>query len=154
VQTLNLPDYNSYLNFDETKGVIFDPLRKKMVALTPEEWVRQNFLKHMILSLKYPEGLIAVEKNLVVNQMKKRCDILVYDKLTNPVLLVECKAPQVQITQKTFDQIAVYNLKLNVKYLIVTNGLNHYCCQFEAKNLSYIFLETFPTADLVAVQNT
>jgi hypothetical protein len=105
------------------------------------------------VSLKYPEGLIAVEKNLVINHMKKRCDILVYNKHGHPVLLVECKAPQVQITQKTFDQIAVYNLKLNVKYLIVTNGLNHYCCQFDEKTLSYTFLETFPTADLIASQN-
>ncbi len=153
MQTLNLPDYTPLLNFNEVLGTIFDPLRKKMVALTPEEWVRQNFIRHLIVSLKYPEGLIAVEKNLVINHMKKRCDILVYNKHGHPVLLVECKAPQVQITQKTFDQIAVYNLKLNVKYLIVTNGLNHYCCQFDEKTLSYTFLETFPTADLIASQN-
>jgi hypothetical protein len=96
VQTLNLPDYTPLLNFNEVLGTIFDPLRKKMVALTPEEWVRQNFIRHLIVSLKYPEGLIAVEKNLVINHMKKRCDILVYNKHGHPVLLVECKAPQVK----------------------------------------------------------
>jgi hypothetical protein len=141
---LNLPDYSAYLKFDESQQIIFDQVRKKQVALTPEEWVRQNFIQHLKHALGYPLGLMSVEKNIVINKLKKRCDIVIYNKQKQPTIIVECKAPTVNITQKTFDQIAIYNIKLQVRYLIVTNGLNHFCCQIDSNKNSYSYLENFP----------
>ena len=144
MQKLNLPTYNFKLKSNENKTLIFDNLRKKYVVLTPEEWVRQHFVEFLIQEKNYPTSLIAIEKQLVINNRKKRTDILVFNAQGNPHIIVECKAPSIKITQDTFDQIARYNLKLNADYLIVTNGLQHYFCQLDAANESYVFLLDIP----------
>ncbi len=141
---LNLPDYTQYLRINSKDGTVFDSFRKKTVKLTPEEWVRQNFLMFLKIEKGYPEGLLSVEMGMTLNNLVRRCDIVVFDSTGKARLIVECKAPKVKITQKTFDQIAVYNLKLNVDYLIVTNGLSHYCCQMDYENNTYRFLEGIP----------
>ena len=141
MQPLNLPTYQFEIKSSENKQLIFDKIRKKYVALTPEEWVRQNFVAYLDQEKKYPLSLIAVEKQLTVNKLKKRFDILVFDKNGNHHIIVECKSPKIKISQDTFDQIARYNLALNAQYLIVTNGINHYYCKMDTKNKKYVFLE-------------
>jgi len=144
MQKLNLPDFNFKIKNSENKMLIFDNLRKKYLVLTPEEWVRQHFVHYLISEKKYPISLIAMEKQLTLNTRKKRTDILVFNQIGTPELIVECKAPSVKITQDTFDQIARYNLKLNANYLIVTNGLTHFYCKMDFKNKTYIFLRDIP----------
>lgn len=140
---LNLPFYNITLKEENGKHFIFDDIRKKYLRLTPEEWVRQNFVKYLIDEKSVPSSLIVIEKGLKLNELTKRADILIY-KDTSPILLVECKAPTVKISQDTFDQISRYNLTFKVPYLIVTNGISHYCCQIDFENNSYNFLEDIP----------
>ena len=141
---LNLPKYDFKIKEIESKKYIFDLNRKKYVPLTPEEWVRQNFIQYLVQEKKYPQSLIGVEYCLKVNKMDRRGDIVVYNKLGKPYLIVECKAPQVVIKQAVFDQIANYNIPLKVKYLIVTNGMTHYCCEIDFENRKYSFLEEVP----------
>lgn len=113
--------------------------------LTPEEWVRQHYVSYLQKEKNYPESIMAVEKQLTINGLKKRTDILIFNKNGLPEIIVECKAPSVKITQSTFDQIARYNLKLNAKYLIVTNGLSHFYCQVDHEKEAYTFLEDIPS---------
>jgi hypothetical protein len=140
---LNLPFYNISLKEENGNHFIFDDIRKKYLRLTPEEWVRQNFVKYLIDEKKYPASLIVIEKGLKLNELTKRADVLIY-KNSSPILLVECKAPTVKINQNTFDQISRYNLTFKVPYLMVTNGMSHYCCQIDFENNSYHFLEDIP----------
>ncbi|MDG1697615.1 MAG: type I restriction enzyme HsdR N-terminal domain-containing protein [Polaribacter sp.] len=144
MQKLNLPTYNFKLKSNQNKTLIFDKLRKKYLVLTPEEWVRQHFVQFLIDEKKYPTSLIALEKQLTFNNLKKRSDILIFDKKGNHEIIVECKAPAIKITQDTFDQIARYNLKLKAKFLVVTNGLEHFYCKMDFKNKTYIFLKEIP----------
>lgn len=144
MQDLNLPSYQFKLKQEGLRTHIFDAVRKKYVTLTPEEWVRQNFLQYLIQDKKFPASLIAVEAGLKYNQLQKRMDVLVYDKRGIPYLMVECKAPAVKITQDTFDQIARYNMAFKVKYLVVTNGMDHYCCQMDYTLNTYHYLEQIP----------
>ena len=144
MQKLNLPNYNFKFKSSENKTLIFDNLRKKYMVLTPEEWVRQHFVCFLIEEKKYPVSLIAIEKQLTINNLKKRSDILVFNTDGKPEIIVECKAPSIKITQAAFDQIARYNLKLKAKYLIVTNGLEHFYCKMDFKNETYIFLKMIP----------
>ena len=144
MQKLNLPTYNFKLKSNENKTLIFDKLRKKYMVLTPEEWVRQHYVTFLIEEKKYPASLIALEKQLIINNSKKRNDILVFNKEGNHEIIVECKAPSIKITQATFDQIARYNLKLKANYLIVTNGLEHFYCKMDFENETYIFLKEIP----------
>ena len=144
MQALNLPTYQFKLKQKGLNTQIFDAIRKKYVVLTPEEWVRQNFLQFLIQDKKFPSSLIAVEIALKYNQLQKRADVLVYDKTGSPYLMVECKAPEVKITQDAFDQIARYNMKFKVKYLVITNGLNHFCCQMDYSANNYQYLENIP----------
>jgi len=141
---LNLPKYSFRIKNRENKLYIFDKIRKKDLLLTEEEWVRQNFVSYLHEDKKYPLSLIALEKQCKVNDLVKRTDILVFDKTGSPHIIVECKAPQIQISQDTFDQIARYNMKLNAAYLIVTNGLQHYFCQMDHKAMRYQFLKEIP----------
>ncbi|CAL2101819.1 Restriction endonuclease subunit R [Tenacibaculum sp. 190130A14a] len=145
MQKLNLPTYNFKLKSNENKTLIFDSLRKKYVVLTPEEWVRQHFVQFLIQEKKYPVSLIAIEKQLVINNLKKRTDIVIFSSKGTPNIIVECKAPHIKITQSTFDQIARYNLKLNATYLVVTNGLEHYFCVLDKENETYVFLKDIPS---------
>ena len=144
MQKLNLPHYKFRIKSNENKMLIFDNLRKKYMVLTPEEWVRQNFVQFLIEAKKYPTSLIAIEKQVIVNNLKKRSDILVFNKEGNPHIIVECKAPKIKITQATFDQIARYNLKLKANFLIVTNGLEHFYCKMDFEKETYIFLKEIP----------
>lgn len=144
MQALNLPPYQFKLKNNGAKSHIFDAIRKKYVVLTPEEWVRQNFLQYLIREKKYPASLIAVEAGLKYNQLQKRMDVLIYDKQGSPHLMVECKAPEVKITQDVFDQVARYNMVFKVKYLVVTNGLHHFCCLMDYTTNSYVYLEQIP----------
>lgn len=144
MQTLNLPDFSNILQINKHKNTIYDPYRKKHVVLTPEEWVRQNFLAFMVHHLSYSAGLISVEMPIELNGLKRRCDIVAFDNLGKPRLIVECKATSINISQKTFTQIATYNLKLKVDFLVVSNGLNHYCCKMNYANNSYTFLKEIP----------
>ena len=145
MERLNLPTYNFKLKNSQNKTLIFDKLRKKYVVLTPEEWVRQHFVHFLMDKKKYPETLIAIEKQLIINNLKKRTDILIFNTNGNPEIIVECKAPSVKISQETFDQIARYNIKLNAKFLIVTNGITHFYCQMDFNNKTYIFLKDLPS---------
>jgi len=140
--SLNLPTYPFRIRTSGQSKEIFDSLRKKYVALTPEEWVRQHFTMFMVEELKYPKGIISLEKGLTFNSRKKRTDIVVHDSTGKPWMIIECKAPQIKLTETVFYQASGYHLKLNVKYLIVTNGLKHFCCKFE--NESFRFIDHFP----------
>jgi len=144
MKKLNLPPYSFKIKSKENKLYIFDMLRKKNVILTPEEWVRQNFIQYLIVEKKYPKSLIAIEKQLKINNLNKRTDILIFDKNGKTNIIVECKAPKVKIAQETFDQIARYNLGLNANYLIVTNGLQHYYCKMDHQLKKYNFLSDIP----------
>ncbi|NLP56983.1 type I restriction enzyme HsdR N-terminal domain-containing protein [Lutibacter sp. B1] len=144
MQLLNLPTYKFKIKSSENKYFIFDIVRKKYVSLTPEEWVRQHIIHYLIEEKKYPISLIAIEKQLTINKLTKRTDILVFNTDGLPHIIVECKSPSVKITQESFDQIARYNLKLEATYLLVTNGLEHFHCYMDTIKEQYIFLESIP----------
>lgn len=141
---LNFPKSKFKLKETDGKFYIFDDARKKYIILTPEEWVRQNCLHYLRDHKRYPISLLAVEKGIKINNQNLRYDIVAYSKNAKPILLVECKAPEVKISQATFDQIAVYNLELNVPFLMVTNGLQHFCCVADFKHAKYDFLKEVP----------
>lgn len=123
---------------------IFDTIRKKFVVLQPEEWVRQHTLRFLMEEKKYPTSIINVEKQITVNGLKKRFDIVVFNSDGSIKILVECKSPDIKISQATFDQIAQYNIQLKAAYLMVTNGLEHYYCQIDLKEEKYTFLREIP----------
>ena len=141
---LNLPEANLRISVDKGKELIFDTLRRKYVMLTPEEWVRQNFVSFLINYKGFLAGLMNNEVSLEQNGIKRRCDTLVSDRYGNPLVIVEYKAPNVEITQKVFDQIVRYNFVLKAKYLIVSNGLSHYCCAINYDRGNYCFLKEIP----------
>lgn len=132
------------IKIEKDRRYIFDPIRQKYLVLFPEEFVRQLVLLYLIQDKAYNKNRIKVEKTLQVNDRIKRCDILIYNKEVEPLLLVECKAPNVKITQDTFKQIAWYNMPLQVQYLVVTNGLTTYCCAMDYENQTFNFLEEIP----------
>lgn len=144
MEKLNLPTFNYKLQTEDKKTKIFDALRKKYLVLTPEEWVRQHIIHFLIHHKGYPQGLIALEKGLKLNQLNKRTDILVYSKSGKPILMVECKSAKVKITQAVFDQIASYNLHYKLPYLLVSNGLEHYCAKINFKKSNFNFLNELP----------
>lgn len=150
MEKLNLPTYSFNIKLIEQRKYIFDFIRKKFVILTPEEWVRQNFLKYLVDEKKYPASLIAVEKEFKLNDLSKRSDAVVYNRTGKPVLIVECKATNVKIDQNVFDQIARYNMKLNVDFLVVTNGLSHFCCKIDYEKKQYMFLKEIPNYELIS----
>lgn len=144
MQVLNLPAYDFRVKSSENKVRIFDIIRKKFVVLTPEEWVRQHVLHWLIYHKKYPVSLINVEKQLKINKLRKRYDLVVYNPDGTIELLVECKSYSSKITQEAFDQVARYNLQVQSNFLMVTNGMEHYYCKMEAAKEKYIFLEQIP----------
>ncbi|MDD6804251.1 MAG: type I restriction enzyme HsdR N-terminal domain-containing protein [Prevotellaceae bacterium] len=141
---LNLPKYGIKIANENGHLTIFDVLRRKYVALTPEEWVRQHFVHYLIGHKGYPQTLMANEIQLAIGNKKLRCDSVLYDRSLKPRMIIEYKAPTVNITQKVFDQITVYNMLLHVDYLVVSNGIKHYCCQMDYDNQKYLFLEDIP----------
>ena len=144
MQNLNFPTYSFRLKNSENNTHIFDVIRKKFVVLQPEEWVRQHCIQYLVQEKNYPISLINVEKVVLINGLKKRYDIVVFNPDGSLAVVVECKAPKVQISQSVFDQIARYNLTLKASYLMVTNGLNHYFCTMNHHLESFEFLETLP----------
>ncbi|CAM3937636.1 type I restriction enzyme HsdR N-terminal domain-containing protein [Flavobacterium branchiophilum] len=144
MQELNFPVFEFRFKKIANKTAIFDEIRKKFIILTPEEWVRQHVVQYLIQVLRYPKSLINVEKVLKINNLTKRYDVVVFQKDGSIFLLVECKAPQIKISQDTFDQIARYNLTLKAQYLMVSNGLNHYFCSLDFDAEAYTFLSQLP----------
>jgi hypothetical protein len=141
---LNFPTYPFRFKNSENKVSIFDEIRKKFIILTPEEWVRQHVVHYLINEKKYPKSLINVEKVLTINKLRKRYDVVVFNPDGSIHILVECKAPEIKISQATFDQIARYNMTMKARFLNVTNGLNHYYCQMDFENEKYEFLQSLP----------
>ena len=145
MQNLNFPKYNFRFKSNENKTLIFDIIRKKFVVLTPEEWVRQHTIHFLTSEKKYPISHINVEKQLQLNDMVKRYDIVVFNKDRTIKIIVECKAPSIKTNQQTFDQIARYNLVLKSETLMVTNGLEHFFCKMDFANKKYLFLKDLPS---------
>ncbi|MFK5973605.1 MAG: type I restriction enzyme HsdR N-terminal domain-containing protein [Flavobacteriaceae bacterium] len=144
MRSLNYPAYSFRFKNSENKVLIFDDIRKKFVVLQPEEWVRQHTVQYLILDKKYPKSLINVEKQLTINQLKKRYDIVVFNSDGSIHILIECKSPEITISQNTFDQIARYNMQLKADYLMVTNGLDHFYCKMDFDKEKYTFMRHIP----------
>lgn len=145
MQELNFPNYSFRFKNSENKIAAFDEIRKKFVILTPEEWVRLHTVQFLKTEKSYPLSLINVEKQLKIGKMLKRYDVVVFNPSGSIHIIVECKAPEVPITQVTFDQIARYNMQLKANYLMVTNGLQHYFCQMDYEQEKYVFLQELPS---------
>lgn len=142
---LNLPDFDIKITRDDNGGVkVYDRLRGKAVALTPEEYVRQHFVNYLINAKGYRQSLMANEVSLRLNGTARRCDTLVYTRELRPLVVVEYKAPDVVISQKTFDQIARYNSVIRAPWLIVSNGISHYCCRYMTETGEYRFMRDIP----------
>jgi hypothetical protein len=144
MKQLQFPTYSFRFKNSENKVAIFDEIRKKFIIISPEEWVRQHVVQFLLQDKKYPKSHINVEKLLKINNLTKRYDVVVFKPDGNISILVECKAPEVKITQSTFDQIARYNMTLKAEYLMVTNGLNHYFCKMDYDKEQYDFLQELP----------
>ena len=144
MKQLQFPSYSFRFKNSENKVAIFDEIRKKFIIITPEEWVRQHVVQFLLQDKKYPKSHINVEKLLKINDLIKRYDVVVYNPDGSIFILVECKAPEIKISQDTFDQIARYNMTLNAEYLMVTNGLNHYFCKMDYEKEKYDFLPELP----------
>lgn len=142
--SLNIPISELRLKSENGEIKVYDPARDKFVSLTPEEFVRQHFVEWLIRDYGYPRSLIANEAGVKVNDTKKRCDTIVYNRQGDPLMIVEYKAPGVNINQDTFDQIVRYNMALRARYLVVSNGLRHYCCVIDYKNNTYNFIPQIP----------
>jgi hypothetical protein len=142
---LNLPEYDYKVKKrHDGNWAIWDRLRDRWVALTPEEWVRQHFVEWLITHKQFPAALMGNEVSLTQNGIARRCDSVVADSTGQPLVIIEYKAPSISITQKTFDQIVRYNMVLHARYLIVSNGLTHYCCQIDYEQGRYKFLQDVP----------
>jgi type I site-specific restriction endonuclease len=146
---LNLPEYTFRTMRKEGRTLVFDAYRRRWIKLTPEEWVRQHFIRYLVEEKHYPASLIAVEHSLKINRQDFRADAVVFSSSGNPLLILECKAPDVKIIQKVFEQIVRYNYEFQVGFLIVTNGLSHFCCRIDKANLSYEFLNEIPDYELL-----
>ena len=142
--SLNLPEYKIKIAVKDGKNVIFDNLRRCYVAFTPEEWVRQHFVHFLIKEKHYPSSLMANEVGLTLNNTKRRCDTVVYNKHLKPCMIIEYKAPTVKIDRNVFAQIYRYNLVLRVDYLVVSNGMQHFCCKMNYSNNTFEFITELP----------
>ena len=147
MKTLNLPKTEFKIISRGEKLNIFDILRRRYVTLTPEEWVRQHFIHFLIEYKGYPAARMGNEISLDLNGTRKRCDSVLYDKEARPIMIIEYNAPHIPITQETFQQISRYNMKLHVPWLIVSNGMEHYCCQVDYEKGEYHFLSDIPQYD-------
>jgi len=142
--SLNLPSFSIKLSGTPERPTIWDVLRKKYVALTPEEWVRQHFIHYLIEHKGYPAALLTNELKLKVGDKQLRADSVLYNKELHPRMIIEYKAPTIALSQKVFDQISVYNMLLHVDYLVISNGLQHYCCKMDYEQQKYHFLQDIP----------
>ena len=132
------------LKSENDKETVFCVIRKRWILLTPEEWVRQHFIHYLIHERHYPKTLFRIESGLTYNKLQKRSDILIFDRAGKPWMLIECKSADIRLSQKAFNQVAVYNMTVNAKYLAVTNGMAHFCCIASTEGETPVFLETFP----------
>jgi hypothetical protein len=144
LKQLNLPEYSFNISGKEDNEMIFDSIRRRFVKLTPEEWVRQNFVRYLVTEGKYPAGLMGIEVMFRMNKLKRRVDILVHNRSGEPVMIVECKSHEVKINETIFDQIVCYNMGLKVPYIVVTNGMVHYACKMNYAEKKYDFLLYIP----------
>lgn len=142
--SLNLPTYEAKIRKNSNGLEIFDPLRRKYIALTPEEWVRQHFVNYLINYKNYPASLMANEAGIKLNSLTRRCDTVVYNNQLEPLMIIEYKESKVQITQNVFDQIVRYNTVLKVPYIVVSNGISHYCCRMNYEDQSFEYLTDIP----------
>jgi len=145
MERLNLPPFDYKIKNSDANSLIFDAIRKKYVVLTPEEWVRQHFIHFLIQQLHYPKSLISIERGANYNKLQKRTDLCVYNNMGKPHLLVECKAAHISITQEVVKQVSVYNQSLQAPFVVITNGLQHYCWQVSFETRSYTPLQKIPT---------
>lgn len=141
---LNLPTYFFRIKEDRGKKYIFDEIRRRFVLLTPEEWVRQHLVNFLVTHKNFPLSLISVEKGFKNNQRKQRYDLLVFDRKGEPLMMIECKAPGIDINQHVFDQAGRYNNKYKAAYMLISNGMNHYCCLINKTSRQYRFLQEIP----------
>jgi len=141
---LNLPQFNFKFKQEENSLFILDEFRNKFIKITPEEWIRQNFLKFITEYLKYPKSLLKIESKINKDNTRKRTDIIVMDKSLNPFMLVECKNTNIELNQETLNQIAQYNLKVKAPFIVITNGLNHYIFNIDFENNKIVQLNNFP----------
>jgi len=144
LKELTLPAYSCRITGEEGSRMIFDPVRRKFVRLTPEEWVRQHFINYLITYGNYPAGLIGVEVGFKMNKLRKRIDLLIHNRRGEPVMIIECKEPDVNIDAKVFDQIIVYNMQFRVPYLVLTNGILNYACRINYEDNSREYLDLIP----------
>ena len=144
MQSLNLPDQNLKIEEINSKKYIFDFTRKKNLILTPEEWVRQNIVSYLTNDLNYPKGLIKTESSIKYNNLKKRSDIIVRDRKMGFYLLVECKSYKLKINKDFFKQVSIYNKIYKSRYIMISNGMDHYVCEFFLKEKKYKFLKSIP----------
>jgi len=144
MKTLNLPSYDFSFRITGEKQYIFDEVRKKYVMNTPEEWVRQNFIRYLVLEKGYPQTMISIEHEISLNRLLKRCDAVVFSKKGQPLMILEFKAADVPVRQDVFDQIVRYNLVLKVNFLLITNGMKHFCCKINFQKKDYIYLSEIP----------
>lgn len=150
MRQLNLPSFEAKIRLENGKYKILDPIRRKYVALTPEEWVRQHFVNFLISTHHYPKEMIANEVSIRLNETSKRCDTVVYAPSLSPLMIVEYKAPTVELTPAVFEQIVRYDMVLHARYLIVSNGLRHICCEIRYEEGEYHFLEEIPSYNSIA----
>ena len=141
---LNLPKTELKVISKDGKQQVFDVLRRRFVVLTPEEWVRQQFVHFLIRHKGYPAECIGNEVSITLGATKKRCDTVIYGSHAEPLMVIEYKSPSVEITQKVFEQICRYNIKMKVEWLVVSNGLQHYCTRIDYENGTYQFVEDIP----------
>jgi type I site-specific restriction-modification system R (restriction) subunit len=144
MEPLNLPTYFFRIKEDKGKKYIFDEIRRRFVLLTPEEWVRQHMVNFLVMKKNFPRQLISVEKGFQLNRNRQRYDLLIYNRRGNPLMIVECKAPGVEINQQVFDQAGRYNNKHQAAYMLITNGGKHYCCLINIGSKQYSFLQDIP----------
>jgi hypothetical protein len=144
MQKLNLPSFDYKIRNDDGKVWIFDGIRKKYLVLTPEEWVRQHFVNYLVTHLHYPRTLIRIEGGLKFNSLRKRSDIVVYDREGLPWMIVECKSPDVPVDASTVRQVSVYNATLKARFITVTNGLQHFCCSIQRDEKKFEMLTEIP----------
>ena len=148
---LNLPTYFFRIKEEKGKKYIFDEIRRRFVVLNPEEWVRQQLVKYLITIKGYPQQLMAIEKGFTHFRRKQRYDLLIYNRNGEPIMIVECKAPGVEINQNVFDQASRYNLMHKASYILISNGINHYCCHINPKNRQYKFLNEIPDFNTISI---
>jgi hypothetical protein len=147
MQSLNLPGYEFEFKKIKEQLYIRDIIRKKYLLLTPEEWVRQHITAYLVNEMHFPAALFSVESGIKVNTLQRRYDALVYSRTGNPFVLIECKAPEVSINKKVFDQIIAYNIHVNAPYLLVTNGLSHYFLRKDQQSAKFVFEKAIPSFD-------